>query len=205
MKNASHITLLVGTALVLSACSGAKVAVPTEFPVPLVRGVPVQVGWHLDDALTGYVYEETIEGAGEFLIDLGPAQRPMFQRLSEGLFAGHRFVDGVEGHTGLNGVLQPSIAELQFSTPKQTRTEYYEVWIRYQFKLFNPDGTLRGEWPLMAYGKAHTQNYGVGAQAALQAAAVAACRDAIAYFSLHFHNVPVVKTWLAEQNPGSPT
>ncbi len=173
-----------------------------EFPVPLVRTYPLNMGWHLDETLTGYVHQESLgKDGGDFVIDIGAAQRPMFDNLAKGLFNSHEFVDDITSNSSLNGVLQPSIEELQFSTPKQTRSDYFEVWIRYQFKLFAPDGTLKGEWPMTAYGKANTQNYGMSTTGpALQEAAIAACRDAMAYFSLHFHSVPVVKDWLVEQD-----
>ncbi len=187
----------------LSACSGASVVVPSEFPVPLVRNYPIDVGWYLDEALLGYEHAETAEGSGDVLISLGDAQRPMFEQLSRGLFSSHTFTEGPSGAPPLKGIIQPAIDELQFSTPKQTRSDYFEVWVRYKFKLYDPDGTFRGEWPLTAYGKAHTQNYGMNSTGpALQAAARAACRDAIAYFSLHFDKTPVVNKWLNEVLPG---
>ena len=189
--------------VLLSACSGAQVVVPLEFPVPLVRTLPVNMAWHLDDELTGYVHRESLEKSGNFAIDLGAAQQPMFDNLSRGMFASHTFLKQSSANGSVNGVLKPSIEELQFSTPKQTRTDYYEVWIRYKVELFDPDGTLRGDWPLTAYGKANVQNYGMNtAGPALQAAAIAACRDAMAYFALHFEKVPVVKDWLSDQNLG---
>lgn len=201
VKHAAMALACVGALCLLSACSGARVDVQADFPVPLVRSYQLDVGWYLDEALTSYVHQETIDGSGEFVISLGDVQKQLFDRLSEGLFASHQFVGNTGPHPDLDGVMVPSITDLQFSTPKQTRSDYFEVWIRYEIKLYNTDGTLRGDWPLTAYGKAHTQNYGVSsARPALQEAAIAACRDAIAYFSLHFHTVPVVKTWLDERN-----
>ena len=36
------------------------------------------------------------------------------------------------------GTIVPRITEMQFSTPYQTRTDYFEVWLRYQFELYRP-------------------------------------------------------------------
>ena len=185
--------------LALSACrGGASIEVPTQFPVPLVQKLPLAMGLHLDKTLTEYVHTETIEAQGDWRISLGPAQKPMFESLLNGLFTEIEFVDDpLDPASGLDGVLQPSIEELQFSTPKQTHTDYFEVWIRYKFMLYDRNGTLLGSWNMNAYGKANEGNYGLqSTKPALQAAAFAACRDAMAFFTLEFRNVPTVRSWL---------
>ncbi len=183
----------------LTACTGgASVAVPTQFPVPLVRKLPLTIGVHLDKTLTEYVHTEAIEAQGDYRISLGPAQKPMFESLLTGLFTGFGFVDDpLVPNNGMNGVLQPSIEELQFSTPKQTHTDYFEVWIRYKFILYDGNGDMLGDWELTAYGKANEGHFGLQSTApALQAAAFAACRDAMAFFTLEFPKVPAVRSWL---------
>ena len=187
----------------LAGCGGAKVEVSSQFPVPVVEKVPLPIGIHIDDALRNFTHTEILEGRGEWEIDLGPAQQPMFLSLLEGMFYGHRLVDDVGGdNEDVAAILVPSIEELQFSTPRQTRTEYFEVWIRYQFKFYDNQGMLLGEWPLTAYGKSHMQNHGT-ASSSLQAAALLACRDAMAFFTLQFRSEPTVKEWLANQLGGS--
>ena len=192
---------LLGVSLMLSACAGTQVAVNDEqFPVPLVEKTPLAMGIYLSPEIRSFVHQEPIEKRGNWKVDIGSAQEPMFQSLAEGMFQSFEWVDEVETeHPNLAGVLAPTIEELQFSTPKQTRSDYYEVWIRYQFKLYNSDGSVRGEWPLTAYGKANTQNYSLSVSGpALQEAALAACRDAMAFFTLQFHKVPAVQAWLAD-------
>ena len=191
-------------ALLLAGCAGgSSVAVPQQFPLPLVARLPLPMGIYLDEALTSYVHEEAIEGQGDWAIDLGSAQRPMFDTLFSGLFIGHRFVASPEAaNPDLAGVLAPSVAELQFTTPKQTRSEYHEVWIRYRFQLYDNQGDTLGEWELTAYGKSHRQNHG-SASNSLQAAALDACRDAMADFALRFARVPVVQAWLAKELEGA--
>ena len=99
-------------------------------------------------------------------------------------------------------MLEPKIAEIQFSIPKQTRTDYFEVWIRYHFKLYDKNANLIGEWDLPAYGKAKAQDYPSDGMA-LQAAGLSACRDAMAFFSLNFTRVPLVKSWIQAGKPSS--
>jgi hypothetical protein len=205
-------TLLLLTAAasasVLTGCGGASVAVPTtSFPVPLVEKLPLRMGIHLNDELLAYVHAEKLETAGDWSIDLGGAQQSMFTNLLTGMFDQIEFVANPESaSTDLDGVLVPNIEEVQFSIPSQTRSDYYEVWIRYQFKLYSGDGQLLADWPLTAYGKANQRNYGMQTdQPGLQAAALAACRDAMAFFTVQFQGVPPVKDWLAAELGGQST
>ena len=100
----------------------------------------------------------------------------------------------------MDGVIEPNIAEIQFSIPKQTRTDYFEVWIRYHFKLYDKNANLIGEWDLPAYGKAKAQDYPSEGMS-LQAAGLSACRDAMAFFSLNFIRVPIIKSWIQAGKP----
>jgi hypothetical protein len=190
----------------LGGCLGAQVEVPTDFPVPLLQRLPINVGLVLSDELTSFAHEESLPDNGDWRIVLGPAQQTMFNNLFSGMFEGHQLVTGTSAEdqgTALAGVMVPSIEEVQFAIPSQTRSDYFEVWIRYQIKLYD-NGALLGEWPITAYGKANTQNYRMsGTSPALQAAAFAACRDAMAYFAVEFQRVPAVRTWLATQSPGA--
>ena len=51
-----------------------------------------------------------------------------------------------------------------------------------------------------AYGKAKAQEYPSNGTALL-AAALSACRDAMAFFSLNFTRVPLVKNWIIAGKP----
>lgn len=193
---ATCMTLLV----LLSACASPQVAVEGTFPVPLVNPYPMHVGWLLDDTLTSYVHREKIDRGGDWVISVGSVQKDMFDSLSKGMFKGHDFLAERKADAPVQLIFVPSIEQFQFSTPKQTRSKYFEVWIKYKFELLNPDGSSRGEFPLTAYGKAHIQNYSMNTNsAALQEAANAACRDAMAFFALQFRTLGPVKTWLDEQ------
>jgi hypothetical protein len=190
----------------LAGCGGASVTVPALFPVPVVERLPLTMGVHLDDALVNYVFTEDLGEGGEWEIELGRAQEQMFTNLLSGMFDGvYRVADPQQPDASVAGVLVPSITEVQFSTPLQTRTEYFEVWVRYQFRLYDRDGRLVTEWPLTAYGKANEDNYGLQSRApALPAAAVEACRDAMAFFTVQFRSIPDVQRWLLSE-AGGPT
>jgi hypothetical protein len=192
-------------AVLLAACSGSATRLELEgsFPIPLIAKSPVNMGIHLDEALTTYTHTETIENKGSWEVFLGPAQKELFGNLAIGLFQDYAFVDGLSVEPPLDGVLQPAISEVQFALPSQTRSDYYEVWIRYDFYLYDRAGNPVGQWKLPAYGKASKSNYGSKTNG-LQAAAMAACRDAMAFFSINFAREPAVQKWIAAGKPLMP-
>jgi hypothetical protein len=202
---ASRVPLLLVGLLALVGCGGASVSVPPVLPVPLVERVPLVMGMHLSEELLAYEHREKLEQSGEWKIDLGGAQTNMFENLLTGMFEGVRPVADPSSPDGeVDGVLVPRIEEVQFSTPEQTRSEYFEVWVRYRFQLHDRDGTLVGEWPLTAYGKANAHNYGMNSrEPALQAAALSALRDAMAFFTVQFRTVPAVQSWLNAELRGT--
>ena len=87
----------------------------------------------------------------------------------------------------LDALIEPSIDAFEFSTPEQSSTEAFAVWIRYRLKVFDPDGNLVSNWPVAAYGKSQTTK--MGGSSALQRAAVLAMRDAAALMIMKFDNV----------------
>jgi hypothetical protein len=190
-------------ALLLSACAGTKnLALDTTFPIPLVDKLPMRLGVYLNDDLTEFVYNEKFEKNGEWNVDVGSVQTELFTNLASGLFEGYQLV-AQNSAPDFDGVLAPEITDLQFSLPAQTRSNFYEVWIRYNFKLYDSNGNTVGDWPLPAYGKASKEDFS-NASSGVKAAAVAACRDAMAFFVLRFQKVPAVKQWLAAGKPQKP-
>lgn len=189
----------------LAGCGATRVSVPSAFPAPLVDKLPLHVGVRLDEALTSYKLHDKPEQGTEIEIEVGSAQTALFSTLLNGMFTQSSVVSDTAA--GVDAVLVPSIQELQFSTPEITKTDYFEVWIRYRMQLYRPDNTLIAEWPLTAYGQANARNYSMqGDQPALQAAALAACRDAMTFFIVQFRTIPAVEAWLRDPSgtPGAP-
>jgi len=196
---------LLGAAalLLLSGCLSTEVEVDeeAEFPVPLVPKIPLTMGVHLPQELLDFVHKEDLGDDGVFTIDISDAQPTVFTNLFTGMFEQVTLIDD-PSRPGANvaGTIVPRIKEMQFSTPFQTRTDYFEVWLRYQFELYDRDGTRLGDWDLTAYGKANTQNYGLNTTPpTLRAAALQACRDAMAFFTISFVRESIVQQWLAAE------
>ena len=189
------VTVLLGS----GGCASRQIELAGDFPVPLVPASPMRVAIVLSPELTGYVHAESIARQGDYSVNVGTVQKQLFQRLAQGTFSGHTFTSEV-GITDYDGTLMPVIQDLQFSTPKQTRTDYYEVWIRYRFDLYDQQATKIGSWDLPAYGKANQANYRNNNEG-LFAAAIAACRDMAAMFSLNFSTTQAVNQWQQSTSP----
>ncbi len=104
-----------------------------------------------------------------------------------------------DGQPAVDGILVPSIDEVQFAIPDQTGGEFYEVWIRYRMRLFAADGSVLGDWPVIGYGKANQRNFGSMDQTetGLNEATIWALRDAAAWLSFQFRDQSEVQSWLA--------
>ena len=205
--------------------SGASVLVDISVPRPLVEPLGAHMGVYYDAELTSYVHSEEVDG-GAYTIDIGASQAPVFTQVFDAMFervvpmardtagdadaaAGDAATDEAAappvaflrvdgGDAPVDGVLAPTIDQVQFSTPEQTRTDFYEVWIRYRVRLFDADGTVRKEWPLIGYGKASNRNSGDPTEQ-LNAATTWALRDAAAVLAFELRDNIQVAAGGAEQ------
>jgi hypothetical protein len=191
--------------LTLGGCLGANVQMQGEIPTPLVNRLPLRVGLYLEPALVQYVFEEKIQDHGDWRVEVGPMQTKLFRQIASAMFVEAVPVDSVSPpDPNLDAVLAPTIADFQIAIPSQTRSEFYEVWIKYTMRLYDTHGTLIAEWPLTAYGKANRGDFGFmdnSDKLAIRQATMTALRDAGAFLALRFTTVPEVRSWLNARAP----
>jgi hypothetical protein len=183
----------------LSSCGGARIDMQGDFPAPLVEPIPLHMGLYLDPALLSYKHVEKIDQQGTWEVELGPIQPNLFRTVVHAMFTNVSELSAPPPAETVDAVLAPAIEAFQMTIPAQTRSQFYEVWIKYQMSLYRPDGTLIAQWPLTAYGKSNREDFGVFAKkddVAVREATVNALRDAGAFLSLRFRRVPEVKAWL---------
>ena len=171
----------LATSLALAGCS-KEIVVETTFPDPVVPSMPLAAGVFYPDALQNYDYSEDLPNDIEWSFTLGEANTRMFDRALGALFDELQRVEqpGGDGEPfdRLDVVIEPTIDAFEFSLPRQSRSDQYAVWIRYNLALYEPDGQLIQKWPVSAYGQADSKLFGSGG--AMEAAVVRAMRDAIA-------------------------
>jgi len=206
----TRLTVSAMAVLGLGGCMTTAVEVTGEFPTPLVEPMPVAIGLYLPESFRAYTAEEQISDRGTYRVEIGEAQSALMQRLLPSMFERVVELDSPEAAAkdpSLDAVLVPEVADLQFAIPFQTKSKFYEVWVKYRFSLLTPDGSTITQWEMTGYGK--TRGGGLaGEGASLQEAAIEALRDAGAFLAIDFRNQPGVRAWLggvratASSSPG---
>ncbi len=188
--------------LSLMACNKSlTMEAKTDVPIPLAVKLPLSMGVYYDDTFRNYIYEENSEDRPNWTIKSGTSQVELFDRVLPSMFQDISYIENIQGPHGSNvdGILTPEVEEMQFALPRETRSDLYEVWIKYKVKLFDPQGNLVADWPVTGYGKSSIE-FLKSRDKGLQSAINSAFRDAGAKFALNFVRIPPVRQWLAD-NP----
>jgi len=180
------ITCAVATALLLG-CS-KQVVVETTFPEPIIEELPLDAGVYFPETLRDYRYEEDLPNDIDWAFTLGDANVLMLDRALGALFRDVITVEQPGGsgspYDRLDVIIHPTVEAFEFSLPRQSRSDQYAVWIRYNLAVHTPDGRLITNWPVSAYGQADSKLLRGGT--AMEAAVVRAMRDAIANIVIGF-------------------
>ena len=199
------ISLLVAgaaIALVLQSGCGTTASLKLDFtvPKPVITPLEIRMASYYAPEIKEHVFEEEIDNHGKFKIDMTGAHQTLFSTVFGSLFERYVEVDNFQDlPPDVHGLIAPSVAQVQLTLPRQTRSDYYEVWIEYKLQLYDKTGRLVHTWSLPAYGKAHKNNFPTitGTSAlALHAATEYALRDAAASMSFYFAREPQVQAWL---------
>lgn len=183
-------------ALLLSGCT-RHVELIESFPEPVIERQPYAVGLWVEDEFRDYVHHEEIDGGPDWEISFGQTHVNLFRQVLPGLFERVVMVEsleqGLEQATDVQAVINPVMVDYQFSTPQQSKTDYYEVWIKYRLQVYGRDGKLISDWPFTAYGR-KASGFGQGREA-LRTATRRAMRDAAAAVVLEFMEQPGVEAY----------
>lgn len=186
---------MVISAWIISGCS-TTLEVKGEFPTPVIDPVPITLGVNYQQAFRQYQYVEESEERDNWKISIGNAQTSLFEQVLPAMFSKIVAVDTTD-NTKVDLILQPILEEFQYNTPRETNIKMYEVWMKYNLKVYNQQGQLIADWIMTAYGKTPSA-FMQSDQSALNEALVVALRDAGARLSLSFVHVPEIKHWLAQ-------
>ena len=192
--------ILVASLFSLSACDQSlTMEAKTDVPTPLAIKLPLNIGVYYDDAFRNYVYEENSEDRPNWTIKSGTSQVELFDRVLPSMFQNISYIENIQGNLGTNvdGILAPEVEEMQFALPRETKSDLYEVWIKYKIKLLSPNGDLVADWPVTGYGKSSIE-FLKSRDKGLQSAINSAFRDAGAKFALNFIKVPPIRQWLSD-------
>tara|TARA_E500000081_G_scaffold18118_1_gene21914 strand:- start:251 stop:919 length:669 start_codon:yes stop_codon:yes gene_type:complete len=202
--------------LFVVACTSREVVVEGAFPTPLIDPVPVSVGILFTQEFREHELIDDATGRGEvsWRVSTGSAQVDFWSTLFPAFFQNVVFINSYEDLEtyDVDAVLIPEVSEVQYAIPLYTSVKVYEIWMRYQLSLVEPEQIMDAdnktinlenmqafaEWPLTAYGKTPTAFMQSDVDA-VNLAAVMALRDAGANFITSFARVPGVMDWI--ENP----
>jgi hypothetical protein len=172
-----------------AGCASSVTMVTPTIPRPLTEKIPISVGLRIPANFSHFVHEESVFGREEWSIDLGDANAALFKQLFAYMFD-RVLIVGVNDDPksmDIDALIEPTIDAFEFSTPGQSKTQAFAVWIRYRLKIYDHAGNLVSNWPVSAYGKSRTT--ALNKSDALERAAVLAMRDAAALMIMKLDEV----------------
>ncbi|HEU4654686.1 MAG TPA: hypothetical protein VFS47_11910, partial [Steroidobacteraceae bacterium] len=153
-----------------------------------------------------YVHKEERSGT-KWEIEIGQAQTDTVTRLINAMFERVIPVDSVNAGTThaseIRAILEPSVEEFAFVTPRDAGSPYFAVSIKYRVNVYAPDGKLADSWGFTGYGTAQSQ--GVIMEDPLIQATSLAMRDAGAKLAVEFREQPMVRDLMPGAQPASQT
>ena len=186
--------------VLLAGCGPVKLVASTNIPPPLVVKIPIAVALFVPQEFSSYVHKEE-RWSTDWHVDLGRAQTDSMTRLFAAMFERVIPVESVNAGAqvpgGVAAILEPSVEEYAFVTPRDAGSPFYAVSIKYRVNVYLPDGKLADSWGFTGYGTSTAQ--GLSSQAPLSAATALAMRDAGAKLAVEFREQAVLRGLL----PGS--
>lgn len=195
--------LPAGLLLLLSGCAARTISLSATYPTPLVVPLPLTIGVYYPDELRDFQYIEIDDNTGndQYIIEAGASQVALFDTVLPVMFENVVALDSPTPGQGVDAVFIPTVEEFQLGLPEKTRLSVFEVWLKYNMRLTQPNGDYIADWVMTAYGKSPTESF-QSVDAGVQNAAEVAMRDLAATFSLGFTEFPDVKDWVAQQGRG---
>ena len=182
--------------IALTGCSkSVSLKVDAQVPVPVVAQIPVDIGVLYEPQFRDHVYTEDTDDRPDWKIESGSSQVALFNQVLPPMFRSVKQVSAIPT-TGVQAVLSPQIEDMQFALPYETKSDLYEVWIKYNIRLFDPEGKLIASWPVSGYGKS-SEELLKSRDEGLNSAMNLALRDAGAKLALGFDKNADVRSWLA--------
>lgn len=162
-------------------------------PEPRMEKIPVDVAVRIPAEFENFVHVEEVLGKDTWTIELGRSNAAFFTDLF-----GHMFdtvvILGPEDDPRdyqFDALIEPEIDGFEFSTPSQSQSQAFAVWIRYRMSVFDSVGNRASSWTVNAYGK--SQKEGLGGGDSLKRAAILAMRDAAALIIMQMEKVTKIR------------
>ena len=180
----------------LAGCFPTRFEAEPVIPAPLVARIPIVIGVHVTEQFQNRVHEEERDGA-DYTIGVGKAQHAGFMRLMNAMF--ERVVPVATNSPGrgvdpeMRGVLEPTLEDFAFITPRDSGSPLYAVSLRYRISGYSPEGELIDSWVFTGYGTEAASRIPTQGKASLQQATANAMRDAGAKIATELRNQAIIR------------
>lgn len=196
---AASLVLFVAALALLAACGPLNLVATARIPEPLVVKIPVTVALFMPPEFMEYVHQEERWGT-DYNIAIGNAQTNAISRLLNAMFERVIVVDslnaGSQAGESIAAILEPSVEEFAFVTPRDAGSPFFAVSIKYRVNVYLPDGKLADSWGFTGYGTAPAG--GLSNTEPLQNATALAMRDAGAKLAVEFRDQAIVRGLLPD-------
>ena len=164
----------------MAGCGSTVTMEMPTIPEPRIEKIPVAVAVRIPAEFENFVHVEEVLGKDTWTIDLGRSNAAFFTDLFGHMFESIVILgpDDDPRDYQFDALIEPEIDGFEFSTPGQSQSEAFAVWIRYRMSVFDSVGNRASSWTVNAYGKSQKEELGGGDS--LKRAAVLAMRDAAA-------------------------
>ncbi len=188
--------IVIITTILVTSCSNS-IVIDSDFPQPVGKIYPITAGLIFNDAFKNFIHHENQDDRDEWTINTGLAQQKMFNVVLDTMFDETvnltKFPDPIPKNIDI--LIVPEILEFQFTMPRETSVNIFEVWIKYNVHTYNKQGESIAEWIITAYGKTPTA-FLKSEGNALKEAVKIALRDAGATLYSGFYNVPGIQNFI---------
>ncbi len=198
MRTVQILPYLLLTMTLLACSQSVTMKVAPDIPAPRVEQLPLTMGIYYDDTFRHYAYKEDSAERPDWTINSGESQVLLFEQIFSSMFARTEQVAGHAANSGVDGILYPEVIEMQFALPAETKTDFYEYWVKYKIALYDNQGNFVADWPVTGYGKSSTE-FLKSRDKGLNAAINQALRDVGAKLAIDFTRVSGVAKWLADR------
>jgi hypothetical protein len=151
------------------------------------------------------VYKEE-RWSTDWNVALGQAQSEGITRLMNAMFERVVKVEsvnaGAQAGSDIRAILEPSVEEFAFVTPRDAGSPFFAVSIKYRVNVYSPDGRLAESWGFTGYGTSPAA--GLSSSDPLARATSLALRDAGAKLAVEFREQAIVRGLLPEASIDAP-
>jgi len=163
-----------------------------DIPRPLIEPLPLSVEVVYTDEFRRYTYEESERGRGLRSIAFGQAQVDLFDAIF------NYTLQNVAENQPYDLRVTPSLLDFQYSAPRETKLNLYEIWLKYRIKIEDSEGREVADWEVKGYGKTPTAMLS-SAGKAFDSATNVALRDVGAQIAIGFRSQPEIVDFMQSQ------